>query len=142
ADAGKKVEIQFDVSLTTGDKVTALEIIRDGKVIRHLPVEKGDGKGEFGTLKFRESGWFLVRAIAENPRTFRFASTAPFYVEVGKQKRRISRKSAKFFLDWVDERIARVEKNVTDVGQREEVLAHHKRARTFWQKRLESATAE
>jgi len=142
ADPGKEVEIQFDVSLVTGDHVTAFEIIRDGKIVRRVPIEKGNEKGEFGTLKFRESGWFLVRAIADNPRTFRFASTAPFYVEVGKQKRRISRKSAKFFLDWVDERIARVEKNVTDAGQREEVIAHHRSARTFWQKRLEAATAE
>ena len=130
------------MSLITSDQVTALEIIRDGKIVRRVPIAKGDGQGEFGTLRFRESGWFLVRAIADNPRTFRFASTAPYYVEVGKQKRRISRQSAKFFLDWVDERITRIENSVTDAGQREEVLSHHKHAREFWQKRLDSATAE
>jgi len=34
-------------------------------------------------VKFNESGWFLVRVITDNPKTFRFASTAPYYVEIG-----------------------------------------------------------
>ena len=55
------------------------------------------------------SGWFLVRAVAENPKTFRFASTAPFYVEVGDAKRRVSKSAAKIFLAWVKERTARVQ---------------------------------
>ena len=37
------------------------------------------------------------------PDTYRFATTAPYYVEIGDQPR-ISKTSAQFFLDWVDER--------------------------------------
>ena len=86
------------------------------------------------------SGWFLVRAVAENPKTFRFASTAPFYVEVGEAKRRVSRAAVKFFLEWVKERAARVK--LEDVGQRREVLKYHTAAEKFWRALLERATAE
>jgi len=37
--------------------------------------------GQLPTVEFRESGWLLVQAITSNPRTFRFASTGPVYVE-------------------------------------------------------------
>ena len=87
------------------------------------------------------SGWFLVRAVAENPKTFRFASTAPFYVEVGDAKRRVSKSAAKFFLEWVKERAARV-KLLEDGKQRAEVLKHHTAAEKFWKELLERANTE
>ena len=52
-------------------------------------------------ITFDENGWFLVRAIADGPETFRFASTGPFYVEEAKQPQGVSRKSAKVFADWL-----------------------------------------
>jgi hypothetical protein len=95
---------------------------------------------KLGTLIFGASGWFLVRAIADNPKTFRFASTAPFYVEVGANPRRISRRSVRFFLEWVRERMARV--RVEDAAKKEEVLRYHRAAEEFWSGRLEAANAE
>jgi hypothetical protein len=86
------------------------------------------------------SGWFLVRAVAENPKTFRFASTAPFYVEVGDAKRRVSKSAAKIFLASVKERTARVQ--LDDAGQRGEVLKYHTAAEKFWGALLERANAE
>ena len=141
ADEGGEVEIRLNASLVTEDKISALEIVRNG-VVRRVPISGKGDLGDFGTLNFRKSGWFLVRAIAENPRTFRFASTAPFYVEVGETKRRISKQSTRFFLDWVDERIARVKKSVKDADQRQEVLTHHQSAREYWKTRLQRANAE
>src|SRR5262249_46236334 len=82
----------------------------------------------------------LVRAVAENPRTFRFASTAPFYVEVGDAKRRVSKSAAKFFLEWVKERAERVK--LDDAQQREEVLKYHTQAEEFWKGLLERSNAE
>ena len=79
---------------------------------------------------------FLVREITENPKTFRFASTAPFYIELGQEKRRISKALSRFFLDWVNERIGRVKGNITDQSQEEEVLRFHEIARKFWQERV------
>ena len=86
------------------------------------------------------SGWFLVRAVAENPKTFRFASTAPFYVEVGDAKRRVSKSAATFFLEWVKERADRVQ--LDDAQQRGEVLKYHTAAEKFWGALLERANAE
>jgi hypothetical protein len=93
-----------------------------------------------GTLRFQQSGWFLVRVIADNPKTFRFASTPPYYVEVGEAKRRGSKTSAEFFLAWVRERVKRVK--VDDAGQREEVLRHHRKAEEFWREMADKANAK
>ena len=47
-----------------------------------------DWQRDGATVRFERSGWFLVRAIASEEKTFRFASTAPFYVEIGPEKER------------------------------------------------------
>jgi hypothetical protein len=87
-------------------------------------------------------GWFLVRAIADVEETFRFASTAPWFVETEQTQHRISRQPAQFFLDWVDERIVRVRNNVQSEADRREVLTWHDRARSFWSERVRMANAE
>jgi hypothetical protein len=125
-----QVDVELTGVLQGRDRVEAVEIIRDGRVERRVPVAELGRTGSLGKLTFGSSGWFLVRAIADDPRTFRFASTGPWYVEVGKTKRRVSRASAQFFLDWTDERIKRVK--VADNVQREEVLEPHRRAREYW----------
>ena len=81
----------------------------------------------------------LVRAVTTHPKTFRFASTGPYYVEIG-NKPRISRESARFFLDWVNQRMARVK--LKDSDQQEAVLHYHELARDFWQEKLQQANAE
>jgi hypothetical protein len=81
----------------------------------------------------------LVRAIADNPKTFRFASTAPFDVEVGDAKRRASKTAAKFFLAWVKERAGRLKLDGPD--QRREVMAHHAAAEKYWEDVLRRANA-
>jgi hypothetical protein len=131
--------IEIEAALDTRDPVPAIEIIKNGRVERVVPFEQGKAAGELGTVKFTESGWFLVRAIADNPKTFRFASTAPFYVEIGEHQRRISRESARFFLDWVRERIGRIK--LDDPAQREEVFAYHRLAEKFWQEKVANANA-
>jgi len=68
------------------------------------------------------------------------AITAPFYVEFGEEKRRISRSSAQFFVDWVRERMQRVK--LDDATQREEVLNHHQTTENFWRERVAQANAE
>ena len=125
-DAG---EIEVAAELLGRESVPKLEIVRDGRVVGTAP----------GRLTFTESGWFLVRAVTDNPKTFRFASTAPWYVEIG-GKPRVSRASAKFFLDWVDERMKRVK--VDDPDERKSVLEPHQAARRFWQTRLDQATSD
>jgi hypothetical protein len=140
AGPGRAVEVELTGELTTRDTIRFLEIIKDGEVEERVSVADFARTGSLGTLTFKTSGWFLVRAVAENPRTFRFASTAPFYVEVGDAKRRVSKSAAKFFLEWVRERANRVK--LDDVQQRGEVLKHHTAAEKFWKGLLERSNAQ
>ncbi len=105
---------------------------------RKVPYENLAKTGTLGRISFQKSGWFLVRVITENPKTFRFASTAPYYVEVGDVKQHISRASAQFFLDWVRERTGRIKLDNPD--QRKEVLKHHADAKKFWEEILATVT--
>jgi hypothetical protein len=126
--AAGPIEIDVTATVEGRDRVPAIEIVRDGVV------------QPFGRLRFTRSGWFLVRAIAANEKTFRFASTAPWYVEIGGAKARVSRASAKFFADWVDERIARIME--TDPRKREEVMEPHLKAKAFWEEVFRKANVD
>ena len=139
---GDEIKIDIEASLTTLDNVPAIEIVKNGRVERAVPPDRLKATGGLGSVTFRESGWFLVRAITDNKQTFRFASTAPFYVEIGPAKRRISKGSAQFFLDWVNQRAKRVEASLTDPQKLREVLAYHEKARAFWQDMVAKANAE
>ncbi len=138
----KPVEIDVEVSLISRDRVTALEIIKNGKIERTVPTAEQSRPIGLGKMTFRKSGWFLVRAITDLEHTFRFASTAPYYVEVGSDKRYVSRRSANFFLDWVVERIGRVPLKLTESDKLADVLAHHQEAKKFWQQVAAEANAE
>jgi hypothetical protein len=138
--AERAVEIQLEARLTGRDIVSAVEVIVNGRVERTVPFETGQQTRSLGRLRFDESGWFLVRAIADDPKTFRFASTAPWHVEVGDRKRRISRAAAQYFLDWVRERMGRIK--LDDPSEREEVLIYHRAAEKFWEQRVAQANAD
>jgi hypothetical protein len=138
-DHGKGLKIEIQASLHGRKSISSIEIIKDGRVERAIPSKSWKEMGALGSLTFSESGWFLVRAITDDPKTFRFVSTAPFYVEMGSAKRRISRSSVQFFLDWVRERAARVK--LQDPDQMRQVLQHHAAAEKFWVERLATANA-
>jgi hypothetical protein len=104
--------------------------VQNGKVVRTIAGVERNSTRSLGELTFEASGWFLVRAIADNPKTFRFASTAPFYVEYSPSPKRISRSAVQFFRDWVEERAARIK--VTEPGKRAEVLRYLEAARKYW----------
>lgn len=137
---GKEMEIRLEASVVSRDPISSIEIVRNGSVIRSIPPRGLKEAQELGTLKFEKSGWFLVRSIAKNPDTFRFASTAPFYVEIGNVKRHISKSSVQFFLDWVRERRERVK--LEDAQERLDVLKDHDSAEEFWSNLLVEANAD
>lgn len=134
--------LDIDMQMTSLDRISALEIIKNGVIAQRIAVLPQTNVRKKTRLKFAESGWFLVRAIARVDETFRFASTAPFYVEGQPEPRRISRRSAQFFVQWVDERIEVVKAALTDPAKRESVLEHHEAARRFWANKLARATTE
>jgi hypothetical protein len=135
--ADKEISINLSAVLDGRDPIETIEIVRDGRIERRVPVKEG-----LGRLEFKSSGWFLLRCLSPNPATFRFASTAPYYVEIGASKRRISKSSAKFFVDWVDERMTRVPQKLKDEKQLEEVLEPHKKARDYWNDLVNRADAD
>jgi hypothetical protein len=138
-DEGKELRLETALSLSTRDKIEYLEIIKDGSVVESVRLDdyvKAGGK--LPAVAFTQSGWMAIRAVANHAKTYRFALTGPYYVEFGNTPR-ISRESARFFLDWVNERAAQIK--LPDAEQQREVLAPHEEAKEFWTKRLEMANA-
>lgn len=140
AEQGQSVELQLELSLSTRDPIEYLEVVQDGHTIQDVRLDQwAKAGGKLPPVKFDRSGWFLIKAVASNPKTFRFASTGPYYVEIGYEPR-VSKKAAQFFVDWVHERAGRIK--LDDPAQKEEVLQYHRLARDFWRKKLEAANAE
>lgn len=130
-DVEGQLDIDLDIQLASNDRVSKLEFIHNGRVVKTIPCSKDIRQEKPLSLTMKEPGWFLVRAMTDVAHTFRFASTAPWYVDRPGAKPRISQRSAQFFLDWTDERIARVQKNVSELEQLRAVLEPHQMARTF-----------
>jgi len=138
--AGQEFELKSTAALDSRDPIRAIEIIQNGRVARTISPAEWKRTEPLGILRFNESGWFLVRVMADVPETFRFASTGPFYVEIGSTPRRVSKTSAQFFLDWVRERANRIK--LDDSRQQEEVVQYHRIAEKFWQEKVAQANAE
>jgi hypothetical protein len=135
ADKGKKVELNVELNLSLREKVDYLEIVKDGKVVQEVRLDEfAKRAGRLPPVAFDQSGWLLVRAVTNNPKTFRFAMTGPFYVEVG-YERRVSKDSAQYFLDWVNARAGQIEKLIPT--ERSAALPHIETARAYWQKLVE-----
>jgi hypothetical protein len=139
AAAGEKVDLEIGLTLSTRDKISYLEIIQDGRVIHEVRLaDWQQAGGKLPHVVFDKSGWFLVRAVADSPKTYRFAMTAPYYVEIGNEPHR--RGSVQFFLDWLNEREAQV--RITDPALRDATVAELAKARDYWKALLGQANVE
>ncbi len=143
AASGERLTITLDVQVGGNDPMEAVEVIRDGAVIERLGSDSRGRRLRPKPLVFERSGWFLVRAVAQVPETFRFASTAPFYVEVKDRPRRVHRADVAYFLRWIDERIAALQEDrarqLSDPVRRSAVLEPHREARRFFDRLLRTA---
>jgi hypothetical protein len=137
---GEPRRVSLDIRVLGDDPLEAVEVIRDGVVVERLAGKDLGERVRAKPLVFESSGWFLVRAIAGVPGTFRFASTAPFYVEIGETRATVHRDDVRFFLRWIDERIAALQADqkggLGDPERREEVLRPHREARQFFERQL------
>ena len=118
------VNMQFQGKLDSREPIRSLELIHNG---RAQPLTLP------GSLQITQSGWFLVRAIADLDHTFRFASTGPWYVDIANKPPPLQKESAAFFLDWTRERMARLQQ--TNFTGQAEALQPIRQAEAFWQKR-------
>lgn len=131
--AGESLPLELDVQLYSDEGIAEVELVQNARVVaRGRPGE--DGRVQFDPTRLGEAGWFLIRARSPEPRTFQFASTAPFYVEVAAAPPRISRRAAAFFEGWVAERIALMRKGKADARRLEEMLAPQLEALAIYQK--------
>jgi hypothetical protein len=139
ADKGEELDFEIGLTLSTRQPISYLELVQDGKVKHSISFDQYAKSGRLPKLHFDRSGWFLVRAVTDLDKTYRFAMTGPYYVEIGYEKR-ISKNSAQFFYDWVYERARQIQ--ITDKQQRLEVLGYHRTARDFWKALVAKANAE
>ena len=119
--SGEALDAKFQFQLDSREPIRSVELIHNG---RARPLKDGDSVG------ITESGWFLVRAIADLDHTFRFACTGPWYAEIGDKPLGANKESARFFLDWTRERRARLEQ--IDFAGKDEALEPVRQAETFW----------
>ena len=100
-DEGAPLTLEIALDLATRVPVEYLQIVKNGTVENEVRlVDWTKQKGRLPPLHFDESGWFLVRAVTTNQRTYQFASSGPYYVEKAGRPR-VSRRSVQFFLDWI-----------------------------------------
>ena len=142
AAKGEKLEFEIALTLSTREEIHYLEIVKNGGVEKSIRMDEyiEDVKNnKLPKIEFKESGWFLVRAVCDSPKSYHFALTAPYYVAIGDQPR-VSKKAAQFFLDWVNERAKQIK--LDDPEQQKEILEYHRKARDYWKKLVETANAE
>jgi len=127
---GEALTLEIGLKLATRVPVEYLEIIKNGQLEAEVRLsEWAKTGGRLPPVHFKESGWFLIRAITNHPKKYQFASSGPYYVEKEGEPR-ICRRSTQFFLDWIDERAQ--QKGRTDDTT----------ARRFWQDLHDRANAE
>jgi len=136
---GRTEELEIALTLSLREPVRYLEVIKDGRVAEEISFDDYRQSGKLPKIRVDSSGWFCLRVVAEEAKTYRFAMSGPYYVESGYQ-RRISKRSAQFFVDWVTERARRIQ--LDDPDERREVLDYYRRARDFWQDLVNKANAE
>lgn len=136
-EPGEEREFQIALSLTFYEKaaVEYLEILKNGEVAHQIRLrDLAAQQGRLPTLKFKESGWFAVRAMTGNTKNYQYATTGPYYVEQDGQLR-ISRRSVQFFLDW----LAAAKKEFADDKVNQSKLGD---ASAFWEDLHAQANAE
>lgn len=139
AAAGETVTLDVAMNVTVREKISYFELIKDGRVAASVRYEELAKTGHFPPLEFDESGWCLVRAVTDLEETYRFASSAPWYVEIGDSPRRVSKQSAQFLVDRLAERGQQLRANGKTPAALSEALD---RAEMFWKEILAKSNAQ
>ena len=123
--------VTIEGEIDSRDPIAAIELVQNGRIERldALPAK----------ITLTESGWFLVRVVTNVPNTFRFASTGPWYVEIGDANPPIRQESCEFFRQWIDERIDSLRQSLKSDQERRDVLPVFEAARQFWADRSKAA---
>jgi hypothetical protein len=140
-DSSGSLTLEIGLNLATSVPVEYLQIIKNGSVDAEVRLaEFKDRKGRLPPVHFDDSGWFLVRAVTSNPKVYHFASSGPYYVEKNNRSR-VSRKSARFFEDWIDINISRLASGISN-DEANKKLAEQRSAEKFFEKLADEANAD
>lgn len=136
---GDNLSLTPRVTLTVRDPVDYLEVIVNG-VVHHTARldEFANAGGRISPINVRQPGWALIRVVTLHEDHFRAAISAPWYFEVGGQ-RRISKRSVEFFQRWLADYEAEL-KAAADADLAA-YAPYIRAARQFWQNQLEQANA-
>jgi hypothetical protein len=132
-----QASIDVAMNMTTRDPLSYLEIIKNGELATSVRLEEWAKTGHFPPVRFDAGGWCLVRVVTNVQETYRAALSAPWFVE-GENGPRISRKSARFFLDRLDARIRALTADGKPTGSE----TPHGIARQFWLDLIAKANAD
>jgi hypothetical protein len=133
---GKRRTFQIGLNLAFYERaqVEYLEIVKDGRAVAEVRLaDLARQGGKLPPVTFDDSGWFLVRAVANAADRHQFATSGPYYVDAATP--RVSRKSVKFFLDWLDA----AQRKFAGEKQAVEQFAE---SRAFWEELAARANAE
>ncbi len=140
ANAGESTTFEIETTLYTRDKIDYLEVVQDGKTVYSLRLDEYARRGgKLPQVTFQQSGWFLLRAVCTEAKTYRFAMTAPWHVSYNGQLR-VSRSAVAFFEQWLEERTKTVLAELEGEA-RETMSKHFQQAQEFWASQAEAANA-
>jgi len=105
-DAGTVMNVE--AALLGAEPVSIVQIVVNGEVVTEKTPKELLSDSTI-SLTVEKSGWFLIRALGSNPTTFRIASTAPYYVKVKGAPFKPKAEALQFFIDWINERIVKLE---------------------------------
>jgi len=117
------VTLTLTGKLDSNCPIDRIELVQDCRV---RPIELP------ATVTIDRSGWFLVRGIVKVPHTFRFASTAPWYAEIGGEPMPPASGDAQFFLGWMARRQATLREILTEPEQRQALEDTYTQALDYW----------
>ena len=137
ASQGETLELNVGVSLSVRDPVEYMEVVHNGESLYRARLdEHAQRGGVIPPLKVKESGWVLIRVVTDHEPSYRFAMTAPYYIEIGQQPR-IKSEAVAFFQAWLAESEKRIEK--LEPANRDAYRPYLEKAHEFWQQRASQA---
>lgn len=131
AIGGETLKLNVALTLTVADPVEYVDVVFNGEALYHARLDEYARQGgKIPLLDVKESGWLVIRVVAQREDTYRIASTAPYYIQFD-GKPRISRRACELFLEWLKK----------TVREQKRDDPYSTAALEFWRKRADQSTS-